>query len=194
MLDILKASVTFSGISPAVEAFDSLYFSGNAIYENDVVAAINHCEKLGYAEEDIVIDSILGGRSEIKEWDTHGKNAFQVMERSASIYKFYLTLHGVLRAKTGHSGVNFRYVIGPSFDMPSKIVPIDLGLEETKHLLRLGEADSTKQVKNLLEDPEKEIERRIKSSQNIFYFNEERQARHEKKMREAFERFDTTEK
>ena len=101
------------------------------------------------------------------------------MERSAGIYKFYMTLHGVLRAKTGHSGVNFRYVIGPSFDMPSKIVPIDLGLEETKHLLRIGEADATREIKSLLDDPEEEITKRIKSSQNIFYFNKERQAKHE---------------
>ncbi len=43
LIKILQASVSFSGISPAVEAFGQLYFSGNAIYENDVIGAINHC-------------------------------------------------------------------------------------------------------------------------------------------------------
>ena len=76
---ILEASTTFSGISPAIEMFDSYYFAGNAIYENDVVAAINHCAELGYKESDIIIDSVLGGRAEVEEWEGKNKNAFQVM-------------------------------------------------------------------------------------------------------------------
>jgi predicted acylesterase/phospholipase RssA len=48
LLKILQASLSFPGITPPVEAFDSLYFSGASIYENDVMGAINHCERLGY--------------------------------------------------------------------------------------------------------------------------------------------------
>ncbi len=44
MIKILQASVSFSGMSPAISIFDQLYFSGNAIYENDVSSAIKHCE------------------------------------------------------------------------------------------------------------------------------------------------------
>ena len=61
LLNILVASVSFSGISPAIELGDSIYISGNAVYENDILSVINHCESLGYAEENIVIDTILSG-------------------------------------------------------------------------------------------------------------------------------------
>ena len=65
LIKILQASVSFSGISPAIEFGDDLLIAGNAIYENDVMSAINHCEALGYAEEQIVIDSIVGGATEL---------------------------------------------------------------------------------------------------------------------------------
>lgn len=59
MIALLQASVAFSGVTPSVAIMDALYFAGSAIYENDVTAAINHCEAVGYAEEDIIIDTIL---------------------------------------------------------------------------------------------------------------------------------------
>jgi len=40
LIKILKASVSFSGVTPPVPALKSLYFSGSAIYENDVISAI----------------------------------------------------------------------------------------------------------------------------------------------------------
>lgn len=79
LIKILQASVSFSGITPAIEAFDSLYFSGSAIYENDVMAAINHCESLGYAEADIVIDAIVGGSTTVPKYDGAKANTFSIM-------------------------------------------------------------------------------------------------------------------
>jgi predicted patatin/cPLA2 family phospholipase len=61
MIKVLQASVAFSGMSPAIEINDSLYLTGNIIYENDVASAITHCEKLGYPRKDIIIDSLLAG-------------------------------------------------------------------------------------------------------------------------------------
>jgi len=46
------------------------------VYENDVMAAINHCEMLGYEEEDIIIDSILGGSTRLGTFDANKKNSF----------------------------------------------------------------------------------------------------------------------
>lgn len=76
IIKVLQASIAFSGVSPPVEIGDQLYFSGNAIYENDVMAAISHCEALGYKEEDIIIDSIVGGTSTITKFDAAGKNTW----------------------------------------------------------------------------------------------------------------------
>ena len=77
------------------------------------MAAINHCEMLGYEEEDIIIDSILGGATKLPSFETRGKNSLSIMTRSSELWKHYETIRGVMRAKNGHTGVNFRYLIGP---------------------------------------------------------------------------------
>ena len=79
LIKILQASVSFLGVSNPVQFRDSLYTSGSAIYENDVMAAINHCEMLGYEEENIIIDSILGGATKLSSFDANGKNSLQIM-------------------------------------------------------------------------------------------------------------------
>lgn len=83
LIKVLQASVSFSGISPAVEAFGQLYFSGNAIYENDVIGAIKHCQDLGYDEKDIVIDTILGGNKNLPNYSPSFENSFTIMARAA---------------------------------------------------------------------------------------------------------------
>ena len=75
-MKILTASVSFSGISPAIEYDGQIFFSGNTVYENDVLSVINHCESLGYTEKDIVIDTILSGEREITHVDMQNSNAF----------------------------------------------------------------------------------------------------------------------
>ena len=79
LIKILQASVSFLGVSNPIQFRDSLYTSGSAIYENDVMAAINHCELLGYEEEDIIIDSILGGATKLSSFNANKKNSIQIM-------------------------------------------------------------------------------------------------------------------
>ena len=174
MMKILQASISFSGVSPAIEFNDELFFSGNAIYENDVMAAINHCEALGYDEPDIVIDSIVGGSTELAAFHPHVENSFGVMRRASELWKFYDTMHGVMRAKNGHPKVNFRYVIGPSFNMPSKFLPLQYTLTETKQLMDHGERDASRAIVNLLNYPEEELNRRLTHPTTIKYYNQER--------------------
>lgn len=65
MIKVLQASLTFAGLTPAVHMNGTLYISGNAIYENDVMTAISHCEEMGFEESDIVIDTIINGPRDI---------------------------------------------------------------------------------------------------------------------------------
>ena len=89
MLQILNASVSFSGISPAIEYDGQIYFSGNTVYENDVLSVINHCESLGYDEKDIVIDTIISGEREVPQFNHDKANAFSVLKRSSEVFKYY---------------------------------------------------------------------------------------------------------
>lgn len=112
-------------MSPAVEIFDSLYFSGNAIYENDVMTAIAHCESLGYDEKDIIIDSLLSGSVYMDYFDSAKSNTWSIMVHSSKMWQYYDRMHGILRAKITHSNVMFRYLIGPDYTMPNKITPME---------------------------------------------------------------------
>jgi hypothetical protein len=47
----LQASIAFPGVFKTVEAFDSLWFTGSAIQENDVIAPIKHCRELNYTDD-----------------------------------------------------------------------------------------------------------------------------------------------
>lgn len=55
------------------------------------------------------------------------------------MWKFYDKVHGILRAKITHPDVMFRYLIGPDYQMPNKIVPMEFSQEKTKELLHEGE-------------------------------------------------------
>ena len=54
------------------------------------------------------------------------------MSRSSELWKYYESIRGVMRAKNGHTGVNFRFLIGPQFNMPTKMLPISFTLDETR--------------------------------------------------------------
>jgi hypothetical protein len=156
-------------VTPAIPAFDSLYYSGSSIYENDVTAAINHCESIGYAEKDIVIDTVLSGPSTISHFDMTGVNSFQIMERSASMWKYYERVRGILSARVAHSEVNFRHVIGPTYVLPNKIIPTMFTRDETVAYLEHGERDAERLIQNLTKNPEQEIAARVGSSYGTVY-------------------------
>ena len=50
-----------------------------------------------------------------------------------------------------------------------------------------GERDAMNQVQNMKLNKAAEIQKRIDSPQSIVYYNKERQAKHEEKMRQAFD-------
>lgn len=98
-------------------------------------------------------------------------------------------MHGIMRAKDGHRNVNFRYVVGPDMQLPTKIMPLSYSPAETDSLMDLGERDAERSIYNLLYKTEEEITNRIHSSLEIRYYNKERQQKHEESMRAVFNKF-----
>lgn len=179
MIKVLQASITFAGLTPAIQIQDSWFISGNAIYEIDVLSAISHCEQMGYSESDIVIDSIISGPKDIATFDGKYSNAFRIQVQASVMTKYYDNIHGVLRAQLSHSKVLFRYVIGPSFNMPNKILPMQYNLKKAKDLLVGGQRDVARTLTQFKQNPQSEYERRINGPNTIFYYNKERQSQHE---------------
>jgi hypothetical protein len=129
----LQASLSFPGVFKAVEAFDSLWFTGSSIYEIDILAPIKHCERMGYKEEDIVMDVILSGSPHLPHALANYYNAFGMLERTLEVSTYYRAMYGLIRARDGHPGVQFRHIIGPNRSMANKIVPIEYTVAEVKN-------------------------------------------------------------
>jgi predicted acylesterase/phospholipase RssA len=105
LIKVLQASVSFPGVFKAVEAFDSLWFTGSAIYEIDILAPIKYCERMGYKEEDIVIDVILSGNPHLPHAFANYYNAFGMLERTFEVQSYFQKMYGLIRAQDGHPGV-----------------------------------------------------------------------------------------
>lgn len=97
---------------------------------------------MGYEEHDIIIDTVMSSPTFLPKFDVESTNAFGIMNRSSVLWRYYKNLYGVMRAKVSHSHVNFRHVIGPTYDLPNKIIPIQFGLEETNKLIEHGMRDA----------------------------------------------------
>jgi len=82
LIQVLKASISFPGVFKAVEAFDSIWFTGNSVYEIDVIQPINHCRDLGYEDRDIVVDAIVSGNPQFHHVLAKFYNAFSVAART----------------------------------------------------------------------------------------------------------------
>jgi hypothetical protein len=60
-------------------------------------------------------------------------------------------MYGLLRAKSGHPGVEFRHVIGPNRDMPNKVVPVEFTVDEVKKQLYQGKKDAQSSIETYKE-------------------------------------------
>ena len=116
--------MAFPGVFKSVEFVDSLWFTGRAIYEIDISSVIKNCQDLGYKDKDIVVDVVLSGNPHLTHAMAQYYSSLQIMERSFEIQKYYQSIYGLLRASAGHQDVEFRHIIGPSREMPNKVVPV----------------------------------------------------------------------
>ena len=142
MVKVLQASVSYPGVFKTVDFEDSIWFTGSAIYEIDILAPIIHCEEMGYLPEDIVIDVVLSGNPHMPHVYANIYNAFAVAQRTFEIMDYYERMYGLLRAKRGHPDVTYRYVIGPLRQMPNKIIPVTYSEDEVKMQIDFGEKDA----------------------------------------------------
>lgn len=59
LVNLMFASFSIPLYFEPAEVFGSAYFDGSAIWDIDITAIINQCLNKGYAQEDIVIDTIM---------------------------------------------------------------------------------------------------------------------------------------
>ena len=129
-IKVLQASISFPGVFKTVEFQDSLWFTGSAIYEIDVLGPINHCRELGYKDKYINVDAIVSGNPKLNSVYANIFNAFGIIERTTEVMDYYEMIFGVVKAQMGHPKVNFRHIIGPPRKMANRIIPLQFTSDE----------------------------------------------------------------
>lgn len=147
MKDSVLASSSMPGVFPPVERDGDVLLDGGVVWRNDAHDAIDQCRTQGYADEDIIVDWIVCAQKElvekehVEDWHTfkHGMRAW-------NLQSYYGTMNEIERTTIFFPDVNFRYVIGPSENLNSPMIPIDLRREHLDECIEIGQRDAIKAV------------------------------------------------
>jgi hypothetical protein len=70
---------------------------------------------------------------EIEEWtieEARWKSGYQMYERRQAYKNYYYYYEDIMRVIRGYPDINFRFIVTPSTDLPSRFFPIYASKEE----------------------------------------------------------------
>lgn len=134
--------MSYAGFFPPANKLGSYWFDGTAQRDIDIFAAINRCKDKGFANENIVVDSVMTSAANLKEVDPQKFKSVAMLFRYLEISSYYQSMDNLLRAKFSFPGVNFRYQIMPTGAMPSSMKPLDMSEKDINKALALGVKDA----------------------------------------------------
>jgi len=85
---------------------------------------------MGFADEDIIVDTILTSEKTLKKVDASDYKSIQMLWRYLEVSRYYSNMDGLLRAKFAYPNVTFRNTVAPTADMPSSFYPLNLKQDE----------------------------------------------------------------
>lgn len=86
------------GYFPPADVLDSLWFDGSAVYEIDIISAINRCLDKGFAASDVVVDAIITSQAHMSAVDATNYTSIPMLFRYLEISHYYKAMDGILRA------------------------------------------------------------------------------------------------
>lgn len=142
LIKAIDASAAYPGFFKPVDDIDEeIYYDGGTSFSVDIGGVINWCKEQGYAETDIVIDTILNTAATIKEKETKDYTSIPMLIRYLEIRLFYNTMDLLERAKDAFRTVDFRFTIAPTKHLESGILPFNFNAKQIKANLQRGRDD-----------------------------------------------------
>jgi predicted patatin/cPLA2 family phospholipase len=142
LIKAIDASAAYPGFFKPVDDIDEeIYYDGGTSFSIDIGGAINWCKDNGYAEEDIVIDTILNTAATIKDKETKDYTSIPMLIRYLEIRLFYNTMDLLERAKDAYRTVDFRFTIAPTRHLESGLLPFNFNAKQIKKNLQAGRDD-----------------------------------------------------
>lgn len=147
LVKAIDASAAYPGFfDPVSDIDEETYYDGGTSFSINIGGAINWCKNHGYAEEDIVIDTILNTAATIKEKDTKDYTSIPMLIRYLEIRLFYNTMDLLERAKDGYRTVDFRFTIAPTKKLESGILPFAFNSKQIANNVQRGRDDAREAI------------------------------------------------
>ena len=143
LYNVLYAPFAQAGIFPPVEYQSTDFFDGSTIWDLDIFSVVNQCQAMGYADSDIIVDTILTSEKTLKTVDASDYKSIQMLWRYLEVSRYYSNMDGLLRAQFAYPNVTFRHTVAPSTSMPSSWYPLNLESAEVDTIFQLGVTDGT---------------------------------------------------
>lgn len=143
LIKAIDASSAYPGFFEPVDDIDNnTYYDGGTSFSVNIGGAIDACKKLGFAESDIVVDTILCSAATIKEKDTSDYTSIPMLIRYLEIRLYYDTMDLLERAKDGYRDVDFRYTIAPTKKLTSGPLPFNFSKKQIESMISIGKSDA----------------------------------------------------
>mmetsp|Transcript_5905 Transcript_5905/g.10511 ORF Transcript_5905/g.10511 Transcript_5905/m.10511 type:complete len:314 (+) Transcript_5905:200-1141(+) len=135
---------------PIVEYQDYLLIEGSIRYTADILGAINYCVEQGYAENNIIIDTIFTQYSDLDTVDASKYKTLDVTARVAAIYNYDNINTSLEVAINTYPSVNYRYTLQPQSRQIANQESNDYrySKREFKTLYVQGQSDAASGVRN----------------------------------------------
>ena len=75
LYNVMYAQFADAGVFPPVQIGNTNYLTGATVWDLDIFSVVGHCQELGYADSDIVVDTIMTSQKDLTEKDTSSYNS-----------------------------------------------------------------------------------------------------------------------
>lgn len=126
MATFVRASAAIPGVFESVKIDGIVYNDGGVVMGTNIYSAVNRCKAAGYAENDIVIDTITCNSARLSTWnETLHNHAGEIKARAAEIQSFALGMADIFDACRAYPEVNWRYYVQAPTDLPGSAASFD---------------------------------------------------------------------
>jgi predicted patatin/cPLA2 family phospholipase len=167
-VDAILSSSAFPVIFPNIGFQNKTYIDGGVKIAVDIASGVHKCLDMGFNEADIIVDVVLCHSRFLAKRDPKSYHPMNVLIRFLEILSYDLAMKDVDEIIDVFEHVKFRYIVAPTKVLPSGLIPldftqsqiqemIDMGVEDAKHVVAMGERESFKNYRKEYKKQRREV-------------------------------------
>jgi len=146
LVDAVASSASYPVVFPLVNFRGNVYMDGGVRINIDISSGINKCLDMGYEDKAIVVDLVLLSSSNMSK-PPKKTHTIGVLSRYLEISGYDRTMGNMEFTTMSFPHVNFRYVVAPTTELPSGLIPLTFSPEEIEEMIEMGMTDAKNVVK-----------------------------------------------